>query len=118
MSRQQTGTHSFVVKIWAEDDADTRPDASEVSPPESMLWRGSVTHVHTRKRVYFYRLPHVVSILAPYVHDMGGEIDDLAQRIVSWVGDDLPDRSAPIDAPDADDVPPTSAPPDSASPEP
>lgn len=109
MSRQQTGTHSFVVKIWAEDDAELDPDASDVLPPEPVLWRGSVTHVATRKRVYFYRLPHVVSILAPYVQDMDGELDDLSQRIVAWVADDLPDRSAPTDSPDADEPPSASS---------
>ncbi len=103
MSRQRTGTHSFVVKIWAEDDAELPPDASDASPPDSMPWRGSVTHVATRERVYFYRLPHVVSILAPYVQEMGGELDDLSQRIVAWVADDLPDRTAPTDPPDADE---------------
>ena len=108
MSRQRTGTHSFVVKIWAEDDAELPPDASDMSPPDSMLWRGSVTHVATRERVYFYRLSHVVSILVPYVQEMGGDLDELTERIVAWVADDLPDRPAPTDPLDEDESPPPS----------
>lgn len=93
MSRQPIGTHSFVVKIWTENDSEVPPDAPDSSSRDSLLWRGSVTHVDSRKRVYFQRLPHLVSILAPYVLDLDGELDG-ATRYVAWsLSRSLPERA-------------------------
>lgn len=93
MSRQPIGTHSFVVKIWTENDSDVSPDAPDSSSRDPLPWRGSVTHVGSRKRVYFQRLPHIVSILAPYVRDLGGELDG-ATRYIAWsLSRSLPKRA-------------------------
>lgn len=59
-------TDSFVVKIWVKRVEDSGRDAS---------WRGSVTHVETGERLYLERLTQILSFLAPYVLEAGGELD-------------------------------------------
>lgn len=73
MSTSPTEPHSFVVKIWPESDGTSRVTH----------WRGSVTHVESRTRSYFTRLPQLVSLLAPYVRSMDGRLD-VATRLISW----------------------------------
>jgi hypothetical protein len=57
---------SFVVKVWAEETASPRRDAS---------WRGYVTHVGTGERLYLRNLVQVTSFIAPRLVEIGGRLD-------------------------------------------
>jgi len=50
-------THSFIVRIWLEEDDRTR-------------WRGHITHVPSGDRQYVERLADIVDFIAPYVEGM------------------------------------------------
>jgi hypothetical protein len=56
-------THSFIVRIWLEQDDEVR-------------WRGHITHVPGEERRYVERLSDITDFIAPYVegmqHDRGG----------------------------------------------
>jgi hypothetical protein len=52
-------THSFIVKIWLEEEQKGR-------------WRGHVTHVPGGERQYVEALSDVVEFIAPYVEGMKG----------------------------------------------
>ena len=51
-------THSFVVRIWLEEDGDRAN------------WRGHITHVPGGERHYVKRLADIVDFIAPYVDGM------------------------------------------------
>ena len=53
-------SHSFIVKIWLEEEA------TEAGPP---LWRGHVTHVASGVRRHIQSLGELVAILDPYLSD-------------------------------------------------
>jgi hypothetical protein len=97
MSTSPTEPHSFVVKIWSESDG----------TPRVTHWRGSITHVESRTRSYFTRLPQLVSLLAPYVRSMDGRLD-IATRLISWW---MAQHAGGL--PPSADRPPMSEPPDS-----
>ena len=50
-------THSFVVRIWLEED-------------DRATWRGHITHVHSGKRQYVERLGDIVDFIALQVDGM------------------------------------------------
>ena len=50
-------THSFIVKIWLEEE-------------EKGRWRGHVTHVPGGERQYVEALTDVVEFISPYVEGM------------------------------------------------
>ena len=50
-------THSFVVRIWLEED-------------DRATWRGHITHVPSGDRQYVERLSDIVNFIAPYVDGM------------------------------------------------
>jgi len=50
-------THSFVVRIWLEED-------------DRATWRGHITHVPSGERRYVERLSDIVDFIAPYVGGM------------------------------------------------
>ena len=61
-------THSFVVRIWLEED-------------DRATWRGHITHVPSGDRHYVEGLCDIVDFIAPYVDGMkaGG-----ASRFKRW----------------------------------
>ena len=50
-------THSFVVRIWLEED-------------DRATWRGHITHVPSGDRQYVERLGDIIDFIAPYVDGM------------------------------------------------
>ncbi len=50
-------THSFVVRIWLEEDDQAR-------------WRGHITHVPSGERQYVERLADIVDFIGQYVDGM------------------------------------------------
>jgi len=55
----------FLVNLWREGDCHDRPRAAD--------WRGSVEHVHSRRRLYFTDLIDLVTFLAGYTQT--GELE-------------------------------------------
>ena len=56
----------FLVNLWREGDGQGQPRAAD--------WRGSVEHVHSRRRLYFTDLIDLVTFLAGYTH--AGEVEN------------------------------------------
>jgi hypothetical protein len=59
-------THSFVTKIWLEEGADQGRPAT---------WRGTITHVPSGARRHLQSLSDILVFIAPYVEEMGVELD-------------------------------------------
>ncbi|GAB4519671.1 MAG: hypothetical protein Kow0047_30930 [Anaerolineae bacterium] len=74
MNPVNSETHSFVVKIWLEHEADGRRRA---------LWRGHVTHVPSGRRRYFQDLDTLVDFIAQYLEAMGVRLG-LGHRLIRW----------------------------------
>jgi hypothetical protein len=49
-----TGTHAFIIRIWNEAAGDERSAA---------VWCGSIDHVGSDKRLYFYNLDGIVRFI-------------------------------------------------------
>jgi len=76
MDLSESYTHSFVVKIWLEDEAQVR-------------WRGHITHVPGGERRYVDDLSEIQDFIAPYLEEMGvepGTFTRLKRRLSNWVG--------------------------------
>ena len=67
-------THSFITKIWLEEEADETGRA---------VWRGTITHVPGGERRYLRTLNDVVTFIAPFVESMGVRLS-LVWRIKKW----------------------------------
>jgi hypothetical protein len=61
----ETGTHSFVIKIWQEVTAEEGG---------SVIWRGHITHVPGGERRYLKELPDVDVFIKPYLTAMGVQL--------------------------------------------
>lgn len=90
MSTGDSKTHSFVLKIWTEEALDPSQDAT---------WRGSVTHAETGKRQYVKTLPEVVTVVAPYLVEMGVPLDWTTRLIARWWVPHAPSDDAPTPSP-------------------
>ena len=62
MDSFESKTHSFVVKVWLEEDEEDH------SPPK---WRGHITHVPSRQRRYINDLNGVTKFISGYLEKMG-----------------------------------------------
>lgn len=57
---QSESSHSFVVKIWAE----------ELDPTtEKSFWRGHITHVLSGERCYFQSIQKMNNFILPYLSE-------------------------------------------------
>ena len=72
MDLSESYTHSFVVKIWLEDETHVR-------------WRGHITHVPGGERQYVDDLSEIPDFIAPYLEAMGVEPPPLT-RLKRWLG--------------------------------
>jgi len=57
---------SFVIKIWLEETA---------TETNRYLWRGHITHIPSRQRVYIEELNQVIRFMVPYMKQMGIEVN-------------------------------------------
>jgi len=57
----ETGTHSFILKIWVEQMA---------ADAEPARWRGRVTHVPSGRYRYFEALPDLCAFVVPYLEGL------------------------------------------------
>lgn len=62
MDSFQLENHSFIIRIWREDTADS---------PDSSIWRGHITHVPSGERQYLQKLEEIAFFVKPYVESMG-----------------------------------------------
>jgi hypothetical protein len=72
-------SHSFIVKVWLEQS---------LEEAEKATWRGSITHVGTRRSAYFQTLDAVASFVAPYLTAMGVEFGlgaRIKRRLDRWL---------------------------------
>ena len=51
-------THSFIVRVWFIDE-----DESDVSSLRRVILRGSIDHVGSGKRMYFYKLDRITDFI-------------------------------------------------------
>ena len=58
MDMREPKVHSFIVKIWQEEDDDEA---------EKLYWRGHITHVPSGKRRHLKRLNDVSNFIEPYL---------------------------------------------------
>jgi hypothetical protein len=58
----EANTHSFIVKIWLEDNG---ADAGQAE------WQGCITHVTGGERRYFKNLNQISGFIMPYLEAMG-----------------------------------------------
>jgi hypothetical protein len=68
-------TQVFIVRIWRE------PREIEGAAPE---WRGVIEHVPDGKRRYLKNLAEVTDFIAPYLEQLGVELD-IRQRVRQWL---------------------------------
>ena len=54
--------HSFILKVWLEEDAQEAARAT---------WRGQITHVANGERRYLQNLDEIRAFVAPYLEEMG-----------------------------------------------
>jgi hypothetical protein len=62
MEPAESRTHSFIIKIWLEEEMD---EAGRT------VWRGHITHVPGGKRQYMQDLSAISSFIRPYLETMG-----------------------------------------------
>ncbi|KAA3657733.1 MAG: hypothetical protein DWQ04_27205 [Chloroflexi bacterium] len=67
MSILEEKTYSFIVKIWFEEEEDVTP---------AQIWRGHVTHIPSRKRVYFNNYDGVVRFIDQFIKSADSQNDD------------------------------------------
>lgn len=77
MSVIETNTHSFIIRMWTEEDA---------ASPSKKLWRGHITHVPSHAQFYFNHLEQLCRFFNFYSAEI--DIDDqpesLAALLTKW----------------------------------
>ena len=74
----ESNVHSFIVKIWLEEESD------RAKP----LWRGHITHVPTGERRYLKRLNDIRDFIERYLvnFNRGSSHASLLRRLVRRLG--------------------------------
>jgi hypothetical protein len=81
MERSNDSIHSFIVRVWLEEDAEGDRPA---------VWRGHVTHAVSRERVYISDLREILPIILsqlpqqPAIERTGG-LRCLLGRLCRWL---------------------------------
>jgi hypothetical protein len=78
MHLYESGTHSFIVKIWREESAAEAGRAT---------WRGHITHVPSGDRRYLSSLDEICRFIAPYLEQLGirmGVYDRFTRWLNRW----------------------------------
>jgi len=55
-------THSFIIKIWLEEEPREEHEG---------VWRGQITEVNTRERRYLHELSDIITYIKPYLEEWG-----------------------------------------------
>lgn len=75
MASVEPRTHSFVIRIWLEEEPDAR---------QGGRWRGHITHVEDKEPHYLHDLEDVVAYIAPYLNAWGVTLT-LRLRLLLWL---------------------------------
>ena len=75
MSAEESGIHSFIVRIWLEENAADNGKA---------VWRGSVTHVLSGRQRYIQGLDEIGAFILPYLQEMGVKLGT-RWRLKRWL---------------------------------
>lgn len=67
IQKPETNTHSFVIRIWREDDTMAK-------------WRGHITHVPSHKRCHFDNFARISEFMIPYLAELGVRLNSTADR--------------------------------------
>ena len=65
MDLPEASIHSFVVRIWLEEEASETQDA---------VWRGHITHIPSGERQYIQQLRDLHVFITPYLEAMGVQL--------------------------------------------
>ena len=71
----EPNTHSFILKLWLDDQA---------SNPHKAIWRGHITHIASGERHHFDSFRDIVALLAPYLEQMDIKLS-LFWRVYLWL---------------------------------
>jgi hypothetical protein len=66
MEPTESRTHSFIIKIWLEE---------EVDESGRFLWRGHITHVPGGERQYIQDLNAISPFIQPYLEQLEAKSD-------------------------------------------
>ena len=72
MPQDEPETHSFIIKIWLEKEADR----------EEQFWRGHITHVPDGKRQYLHRLDDILRFVSPYLKTASSAVSHRTWRSI------------------------------------
>ncbi|MCI0770827.1 MAG: hypothetical protein J4N94_03025 [Chloroflexi bacterium] len=75
MDPYESNTHSFIVKVWLEDD-----DEQHDRP----TWRGHVTHVPSNQRRYVDDLNGISTFISTYLERMGVGVGERWRGLRGW----------------------------------
>ena len=65
MDLPEASIHSFVVRIWLEEEA---------SETQGAVWRGHITHIPSGERRYIQQLGDLHVFITPYLEAMGVQL--------------------------------------------
>ena len=74
MEQAESNTHSFIIKIWLEEETD------ELG---RIIWRGHITHVPGGERHYIQDLNAIPFFIEPYLKKMRAKLDSDSSEEVS-----------------------------------
>lgn len=66
MDAIEVNTHSFIVKVWIED---------EEAGAGQTTWRGLITHVNSGERRYIKSMDEISAFIKPYLRKMGVQFE-------------------------------------------
>jgi hypothetical protein len=75
MDSLEPDAHSFIVKVWVEDNAEAGGHG---------VWRGHITHIPSHERCYLKSLGEIDDFIAPYLEEMGVKLG-IRWRIRRWL---------------------------------
>lgn len=77
VEQNESGRHSFVIRIWIEEADDSSGQGK---------WRGHITHVGTLERLYVEHLRQISSFIEKYLQAAGARIDEGEPPRISEAG--------------------------------
>ena len=66
MSSAEFKVHSFIIKMWLEEDATKNSET---------IWHGHITHVPSGEKRYLKNLGEIEAFIEPYLKAMGIRFD-------------------------------------------
>ena len=73
MDQEDSNTHSFIIRIWLEDERGQK------------AWRGHITHVPSGKRRYMKEFDDILAFIIPYTGSNDSNLSALLLRVNQWL---------------------------------